>query len=373
MTQLRHVRDDDVGVAASSSRGEVVRELPGRSSTSCSCAASTSRCRCGSRSCRRGRPWTCQVARQQRHRPPRPTPASGAAAAAVELSSGFGVRAPAYLDACGLTPTADEVRTFLADKSPDKRAKLIEALARTAGVRRVLGAEVVRPAPQRGESLDKKGRRALPPVDQELVRRRPAALTEFARGARAARGAPTRTRRPASTGRSASRTRAGGVGGTGLPGVAGRCAPLPQSPVRPLDAGRLPPVRGAVRGWTTASREQPQGRPRTSTSSSASRSCWRNARASCRTHAAATLPESSSAARHRICREVPTAWEALAATGWRRRRIRCFARAQANRVWLHLTGRGLVDPNDDFRTSNPPSNPALLDADACSSSPVGIG
>jgi hypothetical protein len=39
-----------------------------------------------------------------------------------------------------------------------------------------------------------------------------------------------------------------------------------------------------------------------------------------------------------------------------------FARAQANRVWYHLMGRGLVDPIDDFRASNPPANPALLDA-----------
>jgi hypothetical protein len=38
-----------------------------------------------------------------------------------------------------------------------------------------------------------------------------------------------------------------------------------------------------------------------------------------------------------------------------------FARAQVNRVWLHLMGRGLVDPNDDFRVTNPPSNPELLD------------
>ena len=38
-----------------------------------------------------------------------------------------------------------------------------------------------------------------------------------------------------------------------------------------------------------------------------------------------------------------------------------FARTQANRVWLHLLGRGLVDPNDDFRATNPPSNPDLLD------------
>lgn len=39
-----------------------------------------------------------------------------------------------------------------------------------------------------------------------------------------------------------------------------------------------------------------------------------------------------------------------------------FARMQVNRIWHHLLGRGLVDPVDDFRASNPPSHPALLDA-----------
>jgi hypothetical protein len=39
-----------------------------------------------------------------------------------------------------------------------------------------------------------------------------------------------------------------------------------------------------------------------------------------------------------------------------------FARVMANRIWYHLMGRGLVEPVDDFRESNPPSNPALLDA-----------
>ena len=33
-----------------------------------------------------------------------------------------------------------------------------------------------------------------------------------------------------------------------------------------------------------------------------------------------------------------------------------------NRVWFHLFGRGIVEPADDFRDSNPPANPALLDA-----------
>jgi hypothetical protein len=39
-----------------------------------------------------------------------------------------------------------------------------------------------------------------------------------------------------------------------------------------------------------------------------------------------------------------------------------FARVEANRIWSQLTGRGIVEPIDDFRDSNPPSNPDLLDA-----------
>jgi hypothetical protein len=39
-----------------------------------------------------------------------------------------------------------------------------------------------------------------------------------------------------------------------------------------------------------------------------------------------------------------------------------FAKAMANRVWSYFFGRGIIDPVDDIRSSNPPSNPALLDA-----------
>jgi hypothetical protein len=38
-----------------------------------------------------------------------------------------------------------------------------------------------------------------------------------------------------------------------------------------------------------------------------------------------------------------------------------FARSLVNRVWYHLVGRGIVEPVDDFRDSNPPSNDELLD------------
>jgi len=39
-----------------------------------------------------------------------------------------------------------------------------------------------------------------------------------------------------------------------------------------------------------------------------------------------------------------------------------FAKAIVNRVWFHLHGRGIVEPADDFRDSNPSANDALLDA-----------
>lgn len=39
-----------------------------------------------------------------------------------------------------------------------------------------------------------------------------------------------------------------------------------------------------------------------------------------------------------------------------------FAKSVVNRIWFHLNGRGIVDPVDDFRDSNPSANDALLDA-----------
>ena len=39
-----------------------------------------------------------------------------------------------------------------------------------------------------------------------------------------------------------------------------------------------------------------------------------------------------------------------------------FAKIEVNRIWSHLLGRGIVDPVDDFRDSNPPSIAPLLDA-----------
>ena len=40
---------------------------------------------------------------------------------------------------------------------------------------------------------------------------------------------------------------------------------------------------------------------------------------------------------------------------------RYFASSFANRIWGYLTGVGIIEPLDDIRAGNPPSNPELLD------------
>ena len=54
-------------------------------------------------------------------------------------------------------------------------------------------------------------------------------------------------------------------------------------------------------------------------------------------------------------REILADWLASPDNPW-------FARNVANITWAHFMGVGITDPVDDVRVSNPPSNPALLDA-----------
>jgi hypothetical protein len=54
-------------------------------------------------------------------------------------------------------------------------------------------------------------------------------------------------------------------------------------------------------------------------------------------------------------REKLAAWMTAPGNPW-------FSRAIVNRLVKHYLGRGLVEPVDDFRVTNPPSNEALLDA-----------
>jgi len=54
-------------------------------------------------------------------------------------------------------------------------------------------------------------------------------------------------------------------------------------------------------------------------------------------------------------RTILAAWLTAGDNSW-------FARNLVNRYWAHFLGRGLVEPVDDVRATNPPTNPELLDA-----------
>ena len=54
-------------------------------------------------------------------------------------------------------------------------------------------------------------------------------------------------------------------------------------------------------------------------------------------------------------REAVTNWLVSKDNPW-------FAKSLVNRVWSYFLGRGIVEPVDDIRSSNPPSNAELLDA-----------
>ena len=64
-------------------------------------------------------------------------------------------------------------------------------------------------------------------------------------------------------------------------------------------------------------------------------------------------PQPDLAGRSR--REAVAGWLASPENPW-------FARNVVNIVWAHFNGVGIVDPVDDVRVSNPPSNPELVDA-----------
>ncbi|MCI0683423.1 MAG: DUF1549 and DUF1553 domain-containing protein [Gemmataceae bacterium] len=66
----------------------------------------------------------------------------------------------------------------------------------------------------------------------------------------------------------------------------------------------------------------------------------------------AAMPAASPAGDRRVAL---AAWFTSPENPW-------FAKNLANRLWAHFLGRGLVEPVDDVRDTNPPSNPELLDA-----------
>jgi hypothetical protein len=266
-----------------------------------------------------------------------------------------------YLDAIGVLPTVEETRAFLADRRPDRREQLIDALLRRpefADFWALKWSDLLR---NEEKALDRKGMQAF----HGWVRDRIAAgqpLNEFARDLIAARGSTYAD--PAANYYRALRdpqTRAEATAQVFL-GVRLQCARCHNHPFERWtqdDYHALSAFFARVRYREVENNRKDRLDKHEFVGEQV---VWIDREGE--------LPHPRTG-EPLVPRLLGCPTPALPADGDRLRALAdwvadpanpFFARTQVNRVWYHLLGRGIVDPDDDFRASNPPSNPALLEA-----------
>ena len=265
----------------------------------------------------------------------------------------------AYLDLLGLVPAANLARAFSADTDPDKRAKLIDELLQYdefADFWALKWADLLK-IEQR--QLDYDGMKVFHGwIRESIATNKP--LDQFARELIAARGS-TLQNPPANWWR-ANRdplTRAENTARVFL-GTQLNCAQCHNHPFERWTqddyydwAGifaRIDYKLSGEKGKDKSDKNEFRGDQTVLIKASGS---VLNARTG-----EAAKPRFLGGAAPAVTEEYD---ELLALADWLPHSPR-FARMQVNRVWFHLLGRGLVDPVDDFRASNPPSQPELLDA-----------
>jgi hypothetical protein len=266
-----------------------------------------------------------------------------------------------YLDALGVLPTADEAREFLGDTRPDRRARLIDRLLERpefADFWALKWSDVLR---NEEKVLDRKGVQAFHEwIRQNIVDGRP--LNEFARDLIAARGSTYGD--PAANFYRALRdpqARAEAVAQVFL-GVRLQCARCHN---HPFDRWTQDDYHGLAAFFARVQYRVVENNRRDKFDKhefDGEQIVYQEREGEVK------HPRTGEVLRPRFL-GAPT--PETAAEGDRLQALAdwvaapdnpFFAKAQANRVWHHLLGRGIVDPNDDFRASNPPVNGPLLDA-----------
>jgi hypothetical protein len=267
----------------------------------------------------------------------------------------------AHLDLLGVLPTPDETRRFLADTHPDRRTRLIDALlARPefADYWALKWSDLLR---NEEKQLDRKGVKVFHEwIRQAMAENRP--LNEFARQLIASRGS-TYTR-PAANYYRALRdphTRAEATAQVFL-GIRMQCAKCHNHPFNTWtqnDYHQLAAFFARV-DYTIVENKRRDKLDK--------HEFVGEQLVFFQKEGEVKHPVTGAALRPRFLGggELATAADAdrtQALADWVARPDNpFFARTQANRLWAYLVGRGLVDPTDDFRTSNPPANAPLLEA-----------
>jgi hypothetical protein len=267
----------------------------------------------------------------------------------------------AYLDALGVLPTAGEARAFLADTRPDKRARLIDALLKRpefADFWALKWSDLLR---NEEKVLDKKGVRLFHDwIRRSIAEGRP--LNEFARDLIAARGSTYS--QPAANYYRALRDPQGRAEATAqvFLGVRLQCARCHNHPFErwtQTDYHSFAAFFGRVEYRIVENNR----RDKLDLHEFDGEQVVWMARSGEVKH-----PRSGEVLRPLFLGAdtpmfAPSDDRLLALADWVARPDNpFFARAQVNRVWYHLLGRGIVEPVDDFRASNPPANEPLLDA-----------
>ena len=264
-----------------------------------------------------------------------------------------------HLDLLGMVPSAPSARAFVLDQSPTKRARLIDELLERPEFADFWALKFCDLLRAEERILDRKGLESFHQwVRQGIAEHKP--LDQFAREIIAARGSTYKN--PAGNFYRAARTpmeRAEGVAQLFL-GTRVQCA---QCHNHPFDRWTQDDYYDWQRVFARVGYKVLENRRKDINDSHEFKGEQIIYLAS---SGEVKNPRTGSAAKPRFLGENQACGsedELVALAKWLTAPENpFFAKAQANRIWYHLFGRGLVDPLDDFRASNPPSHPELLEA-----------
>jgi hypothetical protein len=263
----------------------------------------------------------------------------------------------AYLDATGLIPTTEETKQFLASTDPKKREKLIDSLLARPEFAEFWAQKWSDLLRNEEKALDKKGVAVFYRwIAAQLAADRP--LNEFARDILAAKGS-TYANPPANFWRAVRDPlqRSESVAQVFL-GVRIGCARCHN---HPFDRWTIDDYYGFAANFARIDYRILENERRDKLDKHefvGEQIVWQNRDGEVQN------PRTKSSATPRFlgARATDIDDRLGAVADWIAAKDNpFFARAQVNRIWLHLMGRGLVDPNDDFRATNPPTNPELLE------------
>jgi hypothetical protein len=253
-----------------------------------------------------------------------------------------------YLDIIGTLPTADEARQFLTDTRPDRRARLVDELLRRpeyADYWALKWADLLRVDRQ---TLGHKGAYGYYRwIRDSLAANKP--YDQFARAIIAAEGPLAEA--PAGHLFKAV-TKPGEMAGTVSQVFLGMRIECAQCHHHPFDRWSQDDYFGMQAYFTQVGfKKTARGEALIAAGNPDTRHPRTNAVVYA--HALGTEPPTANPEGDR--RRQLAAWMTAPDNPW-------FARNLVNRVWAHFLGRGLVEPVDDVRLTNPPTNPELLQA-----------